>query len=398
MPNPVPWSDSEIRRLLAVGGSSKALAVAFPGIPIGTLKYNLHKYRHGRPDLMPGSKAQAIEPIEIGRIEVPSVPRSEYDKLARQLDQVKRKRQDYLDVVWQATTDAIGLIRIPPVVKPHKDSRRNDEEVALALLSDLQTAKITPDYNTEVCRERVMRYARKIVALANVQRKDHPVRKCVVAMLGDMLEGVDIFPGQQWLIDSTLYRQVFETTPTILVDFLRYLLANFDEVEVWAVQGNHGRIGRRGMFGPEDNADRMVYKLVQMLMRDEPRLNFVMSDPAGERAWYMVGNIGNYSAMLIHGDQVKPTLGMPFYGIGKKVGGWASGGIPEPFKDVLMGHWHQRAAIPLNKRTAYVNGSTESTNTYAAEFLAAQSDPSQWLLFVHPENGHVTAQYPVYLD
>jgi hypothetical protein len=43
----------------------------------------------------------------------------------------------------------------------------------------------------------------------------------------------------------------------------------------------------------------------------------------------------------------------------------------------------------------WANGSTESTNTFAAETLAAQSDPSQWLLFVDPREGRVTASYGV---
>jgi hypothetical protein len=389
-----PWSDEDIRRLLACRGSAERMTAEFPGRSIGTLKASLHNYRRSRPDLAPPAQE---EPEPRAPFEEHAVPRAQYDKVLRQLHEVKHKRADYIHAVVTAATEAIENITIAAVPRPAKDRRRGTEEVAVALLSDLQTGKITPDYNTEVCRERVIRYAHKIVELAQKQRADHPVRKCVVAMLGDMVEGVDIFPGQQWLIDSTLYEQIFTSTPTILVDFLRILLADFEEVEVWAVQGNHGRIGRRGVFGPEDNADRFVYKLVKLMMKDEPRLKFIMSDPKGERAWYLVGEIGAWSALLIHGDQIKPTLGFPYYGLGKKVGGWASGGIPETFRDVLLGHWHQNAIIPLNKRKAYVNGSTESHNTYASEFLAAQSDPSQRLMFVHPVKGYVTMNFEVYL-
>ena len=62
-----------------------------------------------------------------------------------------------------------------------------------------------------------------------------------------------------------------------------------------------------------------------------------------------------------------------------------------------MGHWHQLARIPLNHRAVYCNGSTESTNTFAAECLAAQSEPMQWLLYVDPEKGRVNAEYGVRL-
>lgn len=40
---------------------------------------------------------------------------------------------------------------------------------------------------------------------------------------------------------------------------------------------------------------------------------------------------------------------------------------------------------------------TESYNTFASEMLAAQSEPMQWLLFVRPDAGRVTASYGVEL-
>lgn len=323
------------------------------------------------------------------------------DSLAKQLHEVKHKQSDYLETLWDAVHEAVSGVVVSPVKAPKlsqgKDGR--PEEVAIALLSDLQTGKITPDYNTDVCRERVAAYAEKIVKLTAIQRKDHPVRKCVVAMLGDFVEGVQIFPGQQWLIDSTLYRQMFDTTPVIVVEFLRVLLTAFDEVEVWMVDGNHGRIGRRGDFGPEDNADRMTYRVVRLLMRDEPRVTFHQADPAGERAWYKIMRIGNYSALLIHGDQIKGSSGYPWYGLGKKVHSWGSGGLgpDSDFKDLMLGHYHQLARIPLNHRTVWQNGSTESYNTFAQEMLAAQSEPMQWLLFCEPQKGVITASYGVRL-
>lgn len=317
--------------------------------------------------------------------------------LSRQLYEVKHKHQDYIDAVTEAAEDAISRIEIPPVPPIHmfRDNQDGKPEHAIALLSDLQTGKLTPDYNSAVARDRVVKYAEKIIRIAEVQRQDHPVDSITVCMLGDMIEGVDIFPGQQWLIDSTLYDQLYNTTPVLLVEFLRILLGHFEHVNVLAVDGNHGRLGRRGQFGPMDNADRMLYRNVAMLMRDEPRFKLDMTDPQGERNWYMVGTWDNYSALLIHGDQIRGHSGFPWYGLGKKVNGWGSGGIPERFGDVFMGHWHQLGRIPLNQRSVWCNGSTESTNTYAAESLAAQSEPSQWLLFVDPEAGRVTASYGV---
>jgi hypothetical protein len=141
----------------------------------------------------------------------------------------------------------------------------------------------------------------------------------------------------------------------------------------------------------------MLYEITARMMRDEPRFELVMTDPQGERNWFHVMELGNYSALLIHGDQIRGAMGVPWYGIQKKVNSWAAGGLGRgvSFQDMFMGHYHQIARIPLNHRIVWANGSTESYNTFAQEMLAAQSEPTQWLLFVDPDKGRVTASYGV---
>lgn len=316
------------------------------------------------------------------------------DRLARQLHETKHRHADYLQAVHESMTDAVLSIKVAPVKVPPR--RVASEAVVIALLSDLQTGKVTPDYNTEVCRERVLRYADKIIDIGRANRSQH----CVVPILGDVIESCDIFPGQSYLVDSTLYAQVFNTTPVIITDFLRRLLGHFKTVRVEAVQGNHGRIGRRGQYSGADNADKMVYRVVKLLLRDEPRLEMNIADLDGpESSWFKIMEVGSYSALLFHGDQVRGHSGIPWYGFQKKVNSWASGGIGPgiTFDDAMCGHFHQRALIPLNQRNVWANGSIESYNTFAQEQLAGQSEPSQWVLICDPEEGVITASYGVRL-
>lgn len=326
---------------------------------------------------------------------------TEVEKLSRELDRVKHQHADYLDKVYEAVEGSIAKMKIRPVRPPAKRSskRTGGVEVALPFVSDTQIGKRTPTYNTQVAQQRLQLYARKTLEITEVQRADHPVDQCVIPMLGDMVEGVDIFPGQQWRIDSTLYDQVFNTVDMV-IEFSRTLLAEFDTVTIEAVDGNHGRIGRKGQFGPMDNSDRMIYEIVRRMMRDEPRFTLNMTDPVGERNWYRIIQIGKYKALLIHGDQIRGHSGFPWYGVGKKVQGWGSGGLGEDsnFLDVFMGHYHQIGRIPLNHMSVWANGSTESSNTFAAENLAAQSEPAQWLLFASPDRGRITASYGVELS
>lgn len=322
------------------------------------------------------------------------------DRLSRQLADKELKKVELVQAVYRAALDGIQGLTLPRVVKAPARAARGRatfEEVCVPLVSDLQLAKITPDYSTAVCESRMELYAQKIIELTEVQRADHPVKKCMVACLGDIIEGELIFPGQSFLVDSSLYRQVTVDGPRIMYNFFTTLLTSFDVVEVHWVIGNHGAIGGRSRrdMDPETNADRMLGRIIELMFANEPRISFVIPDGAHDRNWYDIMQIGNYSAMLLHGDQMRGHSGIPFYGFQKKVNSWAAGAIRDDFQDVYMGHWHQRSLIPLNTRNVYVNGSTESYNTYAQEQLAAMSDPSQWLLFVHPERGRVTASYGV---
>ena len=320
-------------------------------------------------------------------------------RLLRQLDKAKASKEELVDAVYRAAKDAASALSISPVLPPAKDRRKGRPEVAVAMLSDFQLGKKTPTYSTEVCEERVERYVGKIASLTAIQRADHPCREIHVWLLGDLVEGELIFPGQAHRIDASLYRQVAVDGPRILGNALRRLLSNFERVHVTAVIGNHGAIGgpvRREMH-PESNADTMLYRIVSQIVVD-PRLTWDIADPTGERGWYAIDEIGNYRALLFHGDQIRGGFaGFPFYGLAKKVWGWSTS-LPDRFDDVALGHWHTPTRVTLNRVTARVNGSTESDNTYALEQLASSGRPSQWLFFVDPDKGRVTAEYLVDLS
>ncbi len=327
--------------------------------------------------------------------------RASNKSLLRQLGALKASREEYVEAVYRAVADAASSIVIPKPQTPRPDPRESSEEVAVAVLSDWQLGKRTPSYDSAICAERIDRFADKVISLTAIQRKDHPVRELRVHILGDIVEGEQIFPGQAHLIDSSLFEQTTENGPTILIGFLTRMLEHFEKVHVVAVIGNHGRIGRKGDFNPQTNGDRMVYRNTQRILEGRKgfeRLTWDIPSIPNERAWYAVSSIGNYSTLLIHGDQFRGTAGIPWYGLQKKAGGWALGAISEHFDDVDFGHFHTPMTTQLNTVTARCNGSTESHNDYAAEQLAAVGQPSQGLRFVHPERGMVTATYTVWLS
>jgi hypothetical protein len=321
-----------------------------------------------------------------------------YTKLVQEFEKLKTKKDDLASSVYRAVTDQAENYVVPPTKAPKADKRTKGEEVAVAVLSDWQLAKVTPSYDSITCEERVALYADKVIALTDIQRADHPVKDLEVWILGDIVEGELIFPGQSFLVDGGLYRQVTVDGPRIMTAFFRKMLENFRSVKVTAVIGNHGAIGGRGRkdHDPETNADRMLYRIMDLVFSDEDRITFDIPDGRGEGRWYAIPEIGNYSCLLCHGDQFR-SFGS-FYQFQKKIFGWRVGAINQHFDDVFIGHWHQPTRMTFNTVTCRVSGSTESTNEYAVETLGAIGRPSQPLMFVNPEKGMVTAEYTVWLD
>ena len=315
----------------------------------------------------------------------------------RKVEESRVKKEELVNAVYRASRDAVAGISIPPVTRPPRDRRRGSAETAICLLADWQWGKRTPDYNSDVAAARVARYTERAVKLIDLQRSHHPVREARIYLLGDLLEGEEVFPGQAHRIDASLYVQLFEGAKA-LAGLVRTIAASVPSVKVVGTIGNHGALGgiARRSYHPETNADAMLMNIARTFVADEERVTWPETFVAGERAWYATDEVLGKRWFLFHGDQIKSaSFGIPWYGFNKRLLGWATS--VAPFTYSASGHWHVPVRMQVNAITHWGAGSTESGNTYAQEFLASGGQrPSQWLLF-QGENG-VTAEYQVFLD
>lgn len=326
--------------------------------------------------------------------------RAALNRALRDLDRIKETKAELAEAVYRAASDAIAALVIPEVPTPPKELRTKASETAIAVLADWQLGKTTETYSTGTCERRVEEYAELVLKLTEMQRTDHPVRDARIYLLGDLIEGELIFPGQSHRIDASLYKQAIVDGPRILSNFLRRMLSAFEKVHVVGVIGNHGALGgtSRREYNPESNADAMMYEVTRQIMAPEPRLTWAPNVRDGERKWYAVDYVGKKGFFLFHGDQIKGGFaGWPWYSFGRAIMGWRMGAVPEPFDYSLSGHFHTPVRFLVGGITHWGSGSTESSNSYAAEMLKAQGSPSQWALFCHPTRG-ITAEYEVHLE
>lgn len=314
----------------------------------------------------------------------------------RDLARQKLRTDELVEATITAARDAtLTMGPILPVKAPVKDRRKAKAEHALIHATDWQGSKVTEDYNSEVMRERVMLLARKVSSITEIQRHDHPVPNATVMFGGDMVEGLFNFPTQPFEIDATLFEQ-YVTVARLTVDFLRQLLTTFERIDVIGEWGNHGRLGsRRDAVPRSDNLDRMTYALARALLADEPRITWEDSAEDVQRV-----QIGNYRALLMHGDEIgRGGFASPMT-IVRHADRWRSGAYPWEFRDLFVGHYHTHNewAMANGQGSVFQTGSTESSNRYARETMAASAIPSQRLHFIDPEKGRTTAQYKVHLD
>ena len=322
--------------------------------------------------------------------------RSLVRRTQRQLAKSKARNEDLVAATQQGSYDAmLAMGGVPLIPKPTKDKRTHGAEVALWHLTDWQGSKTTASYNSDVMRERVMRFCRKAQKITQIQRKDHPVKQCTIMLGGDMVEGLFNYSTQPFEIDSTLFEQ-YVTVSRLLVDAVRFALATYETVTVVAEWGNHGRIGsKRSAVPRNDNVDRMVYELSRQLLSGEKRLTWEDCPEDVQRV-----EIGNYRALLIHGDEVGRNGFASPMTIVQHANKWRSGSYPWTFRDMYIGHYHTHNewAMANGEGAVYQTGSTESDNRYAGVHMASSAIPTQRLHFVDPERGRVTSSYKIWLD
>lgn len=322
--------------------------------------------------------------------------RAALSRAQQQLARARRRGEEVVEAVYQAAHDAALAVGTPPPVPPPPKRRvgREGEEVGLLHLTDWQLgAGRGGAYGPDVCEHRIERCVQKVMRITDIERQGRPVRSLHIMLGGDMVEGVSIYPGQPWDVDASAFDQVFRAS-ALIERVVVTLLGEFQKIHVWQVAGNHGRIGRKGDHPRHDNLDNMVYRIARDRLAGQRRL--VWHD---NRDWHQIVRVGEYRALLVHGDQIKSFGGnLPAFGIMRKATAWSSG-VVEDFHDMWLGHFHQNMTLTLpNGGRVFMTGSPESGNEYAREFVAAKGKPSQRYALVDPEAGRLTGEWVLWLD
>jgi hypothetical protein len=235
----------------------------------------------------------------------------------------------------------------------------------------------------------------------NLRRTYAKIDRLTLLLGGDFIEGEgEIFPTQAHEIDQDLIDQMIKFGPERIAEVVLYFSRLFPTVSVIGVPGNHGRQGKRA--AKRNNADSIFYEVVRLIVRSvnaqqakRVKWSLPLDRERGDE-WFANFKIcDKWGGLLVHGDQIRGQLGFPWYGYGKKLGGWSS--ILPAFDFLFSGHFHTDASFDIFNRHVFSTGSTESDNSYAKENMAAAGSPKQRLCFFNKRYG-LLSDSPLHLS
>lgn len=241
-------------------------------------------------------------------------------------------------------------------------------------------------YNRKRAESRLEQYFTTVPYIAKHMWSGVDYEGAVCALGGDMVSGA-IHSELRETNEAPTLATVRHFAP-LVAEGLKLLADEFGRVHVPCVVGNHGRQTKEVRYKLRvlDNADWLMYSLVEMALKDDDRITFQI--PESPDALFKVYKT---KYLLYHGE-IK--------------GGFGVGGIWPPimrlkgkklklynFDWLVCGHWHQY----VHAQGLIINGSIKGYDEYAMGNHFPPERPQQALWLTTPENG-ITVAAPVFAE
>ena len=315
--------------------------------------------------------------------------RKQFQREEQTFIETEARWRNLLTVIEDSLKPVVATMVKPPkldFIKPKKNTARSGEEMVL-MQSDIHLGKKTERYGIEQAENRVKYLANKVINISNIHRAAYPIDVLNIFYLGDILDGDQIYKTQSHNVDASVVYQLIGTVPTFIECFHAYA-QNFKTVRIFAVPGNHGRLSK--FSNEDDNFDRIFYHILKIAC-DAAGLTNIEWNIA--ESWHMVTEIQKIKFMLIHGNQIRMHMNLPWYGITNKAQRWftISEDQLEAFDVLCMGHFHTLSNIEWNRLDIYTNGTYVNHDRFSMEMLGYESSQQQWLLGAN--DGRITWQY-----
>lgn len=318
----------------------------------------------------------------------------------RLIKQEKTKTELIIDGLKSSVYRLPKPKQVETTYRPSGRKKYTEEHMGV-ILSDLHVgAKYTKketgglgEYNLDIFKKRIGILKTALLGIAERHRNMYDVPHLHVFCLGDIVAGMnDAGSWSSCYIDLDIYDQMIEGFSELRNAVSTWSQA-FPKITVYGIYGNHGRVGPKGSNKSSANWDRIIYSLMKESLSDYPNIEWKIPE-----AWWMNINILNHWFYLAHGDGIKGSMGIPYYGVERNQSRIAAllPGAERP-DYVLMGHFHSTAELSTNYGKVMMNGSFMGGDMYSLKDLARGERPEQKIFGIHHKKG-VTWSYNIHLD
>lgn len=311
---------------------------------------------------------------------------------------------------------------LPPAPKiQHPVKTTGNSESAVLLVGDIHWGQKTPkaqvgvlpEYNSAIAQARTVQTFETFLSITGKHRTFTNIETAYILLMGDEAEGSHLRPQQGKFVDRNIVQQTLEFGQCA-AQGIRAVAAEFKEVRVIGVPGNHTRVlPKPGDNEPSETFDYMSYRYIEALLAQQDNITYDFPE-----TWYSLFDIYGWKFFMAHGEDIRSWAGFPWYGITRFMRDYQAmmhlitrnnirNEKPETLEDLmpllmefdycLLAHFHQSAMWDDVDVEVMVNGTMAGVSLYGAKRVHKLSRPRQQMFFVHPEHG-VTGRYPIYLD
>lgn len=296
--------------------------------------------------------------------------------------------------------DVLAVVEPEPIWIPPDMPKDQEEEEAIALVSDMQLGtkslgdelNLTQrrvwgnlgEFNIDVLRYRIRIWLKAVKKIVKLHRASVPVRKCNLWLLGDILENEFIWKGQGSYIETGLMQQFFVAMYEV-AQAIALLAGDFEEVEIHAVAGNHGRgTERKNASKTWTSWEWLWYRYLELVLREVSNVRFDLTP-----SWFDLPTVQGHTFLMVHGEDVRRYMRFPWYSTERMEKSFSEllSAVGRPFDYMVMGHHHVAASFQTSKGEWFCNGNWVGPTMYSMKTLWEMVKPTQWMMFCHPKRG-----------
>jgi len=275
----------------------------------------------------------------------------------------------------------------------------------LLLLSDWHILEIVePEeigyvnkFDLNVATRRVEKIFEKVVKIKKLYECNDGIRKINVWLGGDMVSGI-IHDELIKNVDLTITEQI-GLAAYLIAALLIELSKVFNEVNVFTVVGNHGRITKKKEYKKRFNSfDYITYQIAALLTQKYENIKWEIT-----KSPFIFKDILGFRFCFSHGDEIKSWSGIPFYGLRRDFGNKQNiNFFPNvkqpniPMTYYVVGHFHVPAMLYDGTGFIIMNGTLKGVDEYSYS-KGWLTRPSQKLLVINEKYG-IEATYDLWLD